>query len=395
MNNFCSMQVCARLLFLILLSISFGQGSPAQTKKEVQIMVNGPWDYVEDPDNASRVILVGVLSDHHGPAVIFSGEAAMSYSGKTTLLSGEFSLNFVTTTCGSSTGSPKAYAVNAVSKNLIKQVVHDRTSYHPDIARYTISLPKPCYYVSHTERHSRVAPASAGSVPTSDGAYTTWMELHYVVPSISSANLVGSSDDGSIGYNDNLKFLSQTSSTAPAISVVLPAPTTGSDWECDSHSMESFIKSNLLFDLKLVAQFPMLDSNGQTTSYSANPKCVASIAPISADVVGDSSKTLIQIEQLEGYLAGASKLEGLNAKATLGTITKSLNSLFGGVLPDDVQGELKRAGEMLDRLQANKQGTEAGNGKDVLEKTEQRLIPFTVGSGDCNKAQVNINGVVK
>lgn len=396
------------ILFLVLVTM-LSERSAAGQDTEVQIMVNGPWAYAQDPADPSRVVVIGALTDHHGPVALFPGDDAHANDSarrarSIALVPGKFKLD-LHSDCGNSRRSSTNVFLVPVTPDpdVVKKVIDDRNNYQPRIRRYTISLPKPCYYVSHSRSRSRIGPESERA-PTTEGEYTTWMELHYLVSRDSSATLSGESDDATLSYNDTLRFLSNGTR---AISMVISAPEKGSDKVCDSHSLESFLQLNALFGLKLQAQFPNLEDIGggfrQGKKYSS--KCIGRSSTHPVDSVELAAQTLVKIDKLEADLADPSKSKELNAKETLDGIETSINQLFDGKVPLGIQGELKhvhqRLAEPQSQTQPVKLAVKKSNlatkacGECMLITTKSDVMIMTVGSADCRAGQFSINSVVQ
>jgi len=366
---------------------------------EVLILVNGPWSYVEDPDKPTRVVLIVPYSDHHGPAIIYSGPDAAHYGGKTSFLPGTYNLEINNVKCGDHpSSSAQAYAVPVDVAAVITKVIKD-PNYMPNIPRYTISLPKPCYYTSEYARWSKVGKQLTGTQSTK---YTVSMALHYQVsPQVTSAIFSGKAADGSITYNNTEIAFKKDNSGKAGISVVMAAPMSGSSRECDSHSREAFENTKLLFNLDLYAQYPKLRSDGsQSSVYSNNPNCTSK-AQLGMEMtrMDIAPKLLVQIEQLEAYINQTLDYQDNDPLQTLNSVNDGIKQIWPDKVPDVVKRELEVATNLVAELQNTKttRGKRASKQKetrDVLEETEQQVVIFSAGSGDCNQSQFDINGAV-
>lgn len=379
---------------------------------DVTIMINGPWSFVEDPADSRRVVVIAPLSAHHGMAMIFSGEDAKRYGSQRGPLPGRYSLD-VSKLSGCGYHPPtSAYLYPAtVTPTTIRNVI-DYRSRTISTHRYTFSLPKPCYYTAEDTGRSRMGtPPVTKSTPETTSS--TWTALHYKVSAIVPATLKGSSDDDLFTYDDHIAFGSNTGGSAHAVSIVLPAPTSGSDPECDSHSYEAFQQTVQLFNATDVdAVFPELSPDGsQKSTYSDNCFGAGYISALARkrNYVDPGTHTeetagqiLVKIELVEAFIDKPTKQDVTVTNGFFKLVDSYLQQGWGDALPPDVKNELKKTKDCLHDLAglANAAPAEFGNRpaacvKDSLARTEDLVVPFTAGSGDCHGGGLNINGALR
>jgi hypothetical protein len=192
---------------------------------------------------------------------IFMGDNAFLYLGATQLnqpVLGSHRLDFATIPCGSSPApsSFSLYPANGISAQTIQGVLASTSV-------YTLSLPKPCSYISALESQLKYSSTKPVTANDPEASFTTWMKLRYKVSSTTTGAVLDKTTPITFGSN--------TSSTTRAISVVvhLDIPP---DTDCDSHSATAFDATLKLWNLSSVYRaFPQLvdliDSNQQLASY--------------------------------------------------------------------------------------------------------------------------------
>jgi hypothetical protein len=274
-------QTLGRVILLFVMATLWARPLAAQT--EIKIMINGPFDYMVDPRNPTRIVVMAAKSTYHTPVQIFSGDnaAAPPTTGLQTLQLGVFSMDFTghIPHTGPLPVTPIVYQVG----NQIDVKVIDDAVYKPTMPRYALSLPKPDYYTTFygsfgTARWTGLSQSiisasqitSTAVVPDARAEdYTTWMVLHYSVSAApSSATLTGKRDDGTPFPQQSIKFSSFSAQTPiKAISIVqMGLPDLGNDPKCDTYSHDSFKHSNDLWHLGLYALFPQLDGQGANSN---------------------------------------------------------------------------------------------------------------------------------
>ena len=248
----------------------------------VEIMVNGPWDYLPDSKNASGiqgVVLIVPWIEGHDDPVYFSGPHAdkMQESGtETRIAPNRLHTLIINKLKGpldcpqhpTSTSHPYPYPGELLDSQIDAEIhgqVKDHDGNQSD--SFVIILPKPCYTTSMREDYSKMGTQQVTN-DQSPGLNTTWMSLHYFVTS----DEVSSTLDG-----QSVQF-SADAGSGPALSFVMRANTHPSrhNLDCDDKSLMSVKASAGLHGLtgKLYAHFPMLNADGtQTTTYDQDPDC--------------------------------------------------------------------------------------------------------------------------
>jgi len=385
--------------------------------QEVQVLVNGPWTFAQDPDDSSRVVLIALPADHHGPVLIFPGEDASNYvpqahsahraAGYTrpSYPAGRYALEFSKADCPANTPPSDGGALPiSVKPDLIKQIVNNRGSYHPNTSRYSVSLPAPCYYTHLNQSYSRIAstPGAIASMQGPGTLYTVLMVLHYFVKPTVRANLTGEAYDETMEYNDTIPFAAKTAGHAPAISIVMPSPQSGSSTDCDSHSLESFVAMNDLLRTDLYGQFPELDKNNghQLSTYNQDPKCIGHYLLDGAGDPEAARDVLVRIAQLRSYQANPGAWKWLPIERVLDEITANLKAIYGRdkQFEDtkplmELLGEVKLARKvLLDKNMTSAHDTMQRT--PLFVRTESEVSATAVGTGDCHAPQVSINRAV-
>ena len=396
---------CLFLLLATIMGALLPRDAAAQHRRDVDVIVAGPWSFVPDPLDSSRVVVVGAAAMHHNPPEVYGGDVE-SYSGKPVILPGKYTLDFPVAPCRNpqpppapATPNPVPYSLDNVDPGIVKAVVEDHDGYLRDLTRYTISLPKPCYYSSRKGSHSEVSRNLSDIGPNKPDQYlSTEMVLHYQIEMRERADFVGASDDGSIHYNDALRFLKDKSWPTPSISIVMASEPRSSDLECDGVSLMSFMQINKLFSAGLHAQFPMLPDQ---KTYSRNPKCVSDNYNPDHQVIDLARQALIAAAELEAYLNEPVGVLGVSAKANMDLIEKNLHTIFPDKLDENVSRELQAAhgivfaetkAEAPRKAKASKSGEASPT--QYFPFTRQVLGERSPGSGDCNTGQHSVNGVV-
>src|SRR5215469_550498 len=90
-DSFCSWQALISVMILVVVATIFPTPLAGQTT-DLQVMVSGPWSYVEDPKDTSRVVVIAPISNIHDTAELFSGDDATQFKGKRKLEPGVFRL---------------------------------------------------------------------------------------------------------------------------------------------------------------------------------------------------------------------------------------------------------------------------------------------------------------
>jgi len=283
-----SLRRCAVALSLLLQCLLFTVPLMGQNGTWVEVMVNGPWDYVLDYSAVPahpRIVLISPQSLGHGKPVVFAGpDASAPPSSPKTLDPQKYDLviDKVREKPNCPTGQPSSGSMYAYPTHVPKQNIQaavDGTAIDPDtkqlMPRFAIVLPTPCYFTTMQEDRSKMGITPIAS--QGEEAYATWTSLHYYVDNPDPSKITATID------NTAFTFTSPASSSPypPSLSLLIASTSNAvNDNECDSLSLESVQNSAKLLGLagEMYAQFPELLGSGatnhQTHLYSSNPKCV-------------------------------------------------------------------------------------------------------------------------
>jgi len=281
MKDGCISRVGCSVVLLCFLGCSLcTTPSMGQNGTWVEVMVNGPWDYVPDyaaPPAHPRIILIAPASPGHKPPTILAGpNAAGDKSNQPQLWPGLYTLSIDKVRerpqCpGNQPSTVSLYPYRNVSRQNIQDALDGKAvdpTTHKPIPRFAIALPQPCYATSMYESRSKMDDSQIDKQV--EMAYTTWVSLHYFVDS----DFVDATINGL-----PVTFDSDGGSYPPSLSIVMASDSTSNDNECDAVSLMSVESSAKLLGLTghLYAQFPMMLGSGstiyQTHNYSSKPKC--------------------------------------------------------------------------------------------------------------------------
>lgn len=420
----------SRIALLITAGLALAQPLTGQTF-DLQIMVNGSWDYVVDPhpekdpnqngQKQNRIAIVAPVTVGH-MATIFYATGANKFKGQPELQKG---LYYVDIDRALRTGkgkrsqvdlAPAAYPLPKMSQKRIEDIF----TANPPMPRIAISLPKPDYFTTyggpdgagpHDEGTSE---ARIGKVPTgslaSRAEYTTWMVLHYQVTGSSSATVSNSADDGVSPPTRSIPF----DQHSPSFNIVMGATTDG-DTRCDMMSLNSFKQSKKLWGNPMIfARFPEPadqvghQHRGTYHLWCFDPESAGfSIAESKfMNAKGNVTNTTDAIGRLKAEITAANRgsargeaaLTTDAAKQDIELVRKSLDDLALGHLPKKVSSELTCLAEVVNRRLPiacpNKRvPTEQVIGEYLADLAQ--LARTAVGGADCHKAQFNINAAIQ
>jgi hypothetical protein len=395
-------KVAFSILSLAVLSVAL----TAQTTTEVQIMVAGPWDYVEDPTDSGRVVVVVPAALYHNSAQIFSGGDAPHYLGKTSVEQGIYRLDICDqahTNCDFPQ-KPTKPCTKCDPYRLKAQVqASDVKAFLNNTGRYAISMPKPHDYTSYDLSQAIIStqpitdPYPQPETRASD--YTTWMVLRYQVTGNPVARLTGTADDGTITYMNFITFVS--AGGPPAISIVQAPLDKGNDPWCDSYSAESFHHSRMNWKLNLYALFPQLTDVNGTVQDRDNFDYTCSQTLTDQDTAylkarSDYRETLNELDRVSNFLAGSKKISKKDVLASLDNAGKSVGALFRRPSDRDELRKLKNDLNYFHEFIEDKKGesTLSAENQSKLAKIFMQLSMMMAGATDCRKAQMSINGVI-
>lgn len=351
--------------------------------QDLQIMVNGPWAYVKDPNHAGKIVIIGARSKHHGPAMMFSGEDADQFPKKinsTTLGLGSYDVIFQTT-CKDPAPPPSVFSVDNIPVDKVKALIAGPGD------RYSISLPEPCSYSYARRSWSKVD--SNLPIKAPEASYTTWMVLHYSLPTSPQALVTGSTDDQTVSYkNKPIDFTSVISTNPKAISIVLGSDELlDTDTDCDSTSNMSVRDTGALFEKTLHVHFPKILQNG-SQSHEYLPQCVDASSMLKKTV---SLKMLHLTDVIESYFERPSRESLASARTALTTLKNELNS--NSKIPAVVDRELSS----LDLRGRNDPLPTSGNTSTShprrLPQTAKFISRLSAGAGDCRGTQFYVTTV--
>jgi hypothetical protein len=402
-NHFSFLKQSA-LLFLLLLS--FSKISIGQT--EVQIIVNGPWDFVEDPGDKDKkrvVVIAPVAMESHMTAQIFAGNNPVFFPGKPSLLPGLYRIEIPgLQNSGNPPKLPKEEqpAAFPVLVSDIDGVIKPAIQ-KPDGKRFAFSLPKPLYYSTYksdrnlyAKRQSKLSTKDKLKTSSLPGDYTVVMVLHYVVKQpVAPALLTGTSDDQSVTWNGSVKFLNAPTIGSPAaIVIAMAAKDDKGGHLCDAYSMDSLKQSRALFNLTLFGHFPQVSMNGQIRG-KFNAECLDDQFVETQNKRREGlTESLQSVQLFRDFVRNPSAQSARDARENLKKIRKNMPLIFEERMPKFIDTELDIAGKLIDRLIVKPVKDADALAQKVLIRTDGVISATAAGSSDCNKAQLNINGVI-
>jgi len=377
-----------------LLSIAFFGGlillgSPglalAQSYKEVELEVAGPWAYVTDPSDATRVIVISPNLNHLMTAI--SGGDANAYSGQ--LGAGLYSLAFETDPCAKHrpVAPPKLYDIPTTA---VPSATQDALG--AKNKRVAISLPKPCYYESYLESHLKI---STGAIDerTPEGNYTIWMVLHYTIQTATtSATLTGTLDSAATFKPVTLSFQNNaTPPTSSAISLIAYYANAGEDYPCDQHSAQHFDASMTLWEQTgMYRLLPELESKGnQSHRYNYNSAtCPQAMSGVMDDRMLSADDVLQKILKIRAALDQPNLESATNLTKDL---KERISPLWNPRPPVEVQKDLEDSINTLEDLRKHREAFPKPWIPQFLLITQHAHSP---GRADCHAAQLNIDSTV-
>jgi hypothetical protein len=245
------------LLHLVLSVVSFAQSN-------VEIELAGPWSYVQDPADQSRIVVIAPVMGHK--MAVFTGENAYVFSNPLMPSAGAHRLDFGTAPCNSpTTGEHPLYAIDGVAQQTITDAL---TS--PNV--YVLNLPKPCSYQINDKSRFKFNPAKPVTGSSQEQIFATWMILGYNASDPSNP----SDFDKTTANASKIPFGSNAGTNKKAISAILFVdPGVDPDQKCDTHSGAIFDSILTLWKAPHVYRiFPGIipaannsNSNTQTNSY--------------------------------------------------------------------------------------------------------------------------------
>lgn len=425
-TKLCSLAL-AKVAFSVL---SLGILLTPTTAQEVQIMVAGPWDYVEDPSDSNRVVLIAPSADHHRDSQIFSGADADHYLShpRASVPAGVYRIEVCDAAHVICYVPPKQQTCNHCYPYRLQETAMQTISlqYIKDFLkaknkRHAISLPKPDEYKTFCAKSDVPDPqhpedcnglsqqiistqkiVDPGVVPDPSATdYTTLMVLRYRGWADATAFLSGASDDNSAIYNTfPIKFDSTT--TTPAISIAQGPVDDHNGRACDNYSAESFHHSRMNWNLNLYALFPRLkgihgqDQDRGHFDYYCDQQLTDRYAAFLA-ARDRYTKTLDDLRLVTNYFNGTDKgIEKEDVVKSLNNAEESMVALFNEPTdlhePDSLKGDFKSLRTVLEDKARGRTLSAADSGK--LADIFFQLDNLMAGATDCRKAQISINKVI-
>jgi len=442
-------QHAARAAFFlvgVLLSVT----SAAQTF-DFQIMVNGPWAYVVDPNPSNdpnpdgrlqkRIVIVAPVSPHGShTGHAFPGTDATAYGQPGDVVNPGVVYYFdfppgVRTFAGTRqpTDWPAAAypALQQVAIGDINKILTDPT-YKPKLPRVVISLPLPDYYSTHAGSSYAAFAESKMDYQhitpwTQAKDYTIWMELHYQLSALPDLSQAGNLMTNIKSFKQG-DFQRRPCPDQPCgFSIVMAPNGSGSETKCDSYSLKSFADSTRLWGLEQYARFPEeaddvgtqnrgvyhydcleAPSTGLDQAQEAFEQALKGRERAQEQI--DGIRNYFTVRFLESQTASPNKprrgkKKGQPAQANdhfdfteaLKCISNEVAGLEFGRLPVIVTQELDCARDV------NSEGLSAKclEGKDTPQEKIKRLLKQTsrqvataAGGTDCHMAQMSINGAI-
>lgn len=251
----------------------------AHGQTNVELELAGPWSYVQDPNDADRVIVIAPEMGH--TLAVFTGENAFDYSNDTEPPAGSHRLDFPTASCNSpSPSNHYLYPLNGITPKTITDALSLASV-------YSLSLPKPCFYESKFVSRLKYNAIQKVTQADEESSFTTWMILHY---NVADPTVPADLDKGT----SKIQFGTNTRSNKLAVSVTLYVDLSiGPDTKCDKHSAAIFDSSLAMWKISHVYRaFPklkdLISSNQQLRSYDYT--CKQDKADSSQMFVGDRTE---------------------------------------------------------------------------------------------------------
>jgi hypothetical protein len=374
------------VILLVFLGIGSVKNAVAQNLRQVEIEVAGPWDYVVDPSDSNRIIVI-TPSINHDMDVLAGGNANAFARA---LDPGVYSLKFQLANCavhGPVSAARLLDVTTDASPNAVSNALGATGK------RFAVSLPRPCYYETYLDSYAKVS-TNPIDFRTQEASYTIWMSLHYTVQDTTTAIFDGNSDSSGPIKAESLMFAnSPWPPTANAISLVAYYGNAGENYGCDQHSADHFDAAlvSLWGQKALYRLFPELDATGkQTHRYNYDPAiCAQSNGQSQHSQSDDSANGLLRrIVAIRDDLTGQNLPD---AKIKLESLRKSIFELWNKLPPPEVQEDLKSSALLLNQLIESHRSLPPDWASLFLKVTELSRAP---GRADCHVMQFNVNNAV-
>jgi hypothetical protein len=421
--------VSLRLVVSLLIAIfGFASGIRAQTL-DFQIMVNGSWDYVLDPNpgydiysqtpSGQRIILVAP-ADKHIASVFGDPNAATSHPYNPTGLQpssvGKIELYYLDFQPGiqfqlsSPTDEEPAHfdaAEGTVPLSIIQKVLYMPDPKQP---RFAISLPMPDSISTYTGEYGSGYAYSKMSKQhidhgTPNMPYSIWAVLHYSLKSYSKLLALRESNaQGSVPKPESADIPIGDDGIRQAVSILVgEIPHTPNDPTCDSLSAWTFSTAMKMWGLQSRARFPVLDqSSGDQYSYFdyACTEATATNADILQNHLDDLATTSDAIKALHEKLGSLVSAEDQyrSDKTKMADLQTSFNRVrkLTGLMMGKSRADIDEALSCTQALINNDK--DKIDGCPTKKSLNERYFgdggtfhARTVGSTDCHKGPLSIN----
>jgi hypothetical protein len=397
--------ILGKMLLPLFLAATFISTATAQTT-EAQVIVSGPWAYVEDPKDSSRVVIIAAASLGHLGARIFSGpDDNDEYKRFPDRALGVYRLDIATGQCPGSAATvnpAKPYRIPEAGQPNITAAVIAKAINGKAGQRYAVSLPKPCSYESKGTALAKISPSqiTTTAAATKGDSYTTSMVLHYKVSTSTPAKLTSTPDQGSAS-SESLPFQSNV------ISIVLASSEDAeriNGPECDSVSAMSFVAQTRLF---LVSRYIWVPNDQGTF------KDQCKLGPNISGLEKQFDLGLSVMAQVTRFQEAAkNRAAGQDLSGMLDRISTDVKAFKPDALlvPRKTYVDAASYQRMVDEIRAaktelkneprvrpmDKQRNEHSQDQAATKLTEtQKYFSalFSPGTGDCRGSQTGINGI--
>lgn len=375
---------------------------PAQ---EVQIMIAGPWSFVEDPADKSRLVIVAPNEPNHYSPALFSGGDIMHPSNSlSTPTFGNYRIDvYNISACTNSATNDTSFfrLMNIDVANVISPMIKGPS------ARFAFSLPKPCYWtdVKAKRMKSRIQVNTLPSTSTAEGPYTTWTILHYSVSQVQPVLLSGTSDDKSISYKSNIDLTARPGAI-PSMSILMYGPENESyPNDCDPVSVRSVHMAGALFKAGIHVWQPSIDAYGDQWIYK--PLCIDDEGDMKTiQITKTTTDLLTMVIQVERTSRQADETELRKGLATLKEIEKKFmdfaetqhlgrNAGFVKMQESEFTKAEYRLKHLIETVHEKHDNSFDQNlDEPLLPHATATLFMFTPGSGDCRGAQLAVNDII-
>jgi hypothetical protein len=392
--------VLLRIVSLLIVLVAVpATRSMAQGYQEVELEIAGPWDYVTDPNHSDRIIVIAPSDPNHVVLIQSGADATMSGSPiGAGLYTMDFDGPFDPTKCS-------AHTPLGASKPLAQKVditTSTATAVSAAIGatgkRFALSVPRPCYFENFVDARSIIDTRPITN-SNHENSYTTWMVLHYTLPTTAKSTLLnGAPDLSGTPFNNYPVMLKNGSSARPALAVSIVlyfAMDVAEDFICDKYSAAFFDASEQFWGLTSphYRLFPQIDptTKAQTHIYNYDvKKCSQKFQGARGMSMPHGSFDFLgSIALVRNSLRDSKPREALTA---LDQVRIQAARVWGQHTPESVINDLKSAKKTINSSMNNPAGLKVV--ADQVLVTTETVYRKAPGRADCHKAQISINGAV-